>query len=221
MARESTVTQERVSAAAESIKANGGRPSSRGVREVLGSGSMGTILKLLQVWQSGQESRSIAIDDSVDAAISKAINNRVALAILEATAAANAALADLQAEAATVIAENERQAGDLEAMAAERAALTEKLAIITGRATQIEAEATRLAADLTQERNAAEQARIQLAKSELRLEASQEKNKGLESQLAVTKSELSIAVVNANNLAVEAAELRGHLAAVTGKVDVM
>lgn len=50
MAREASITFEQVAAAAEEIKNNGGRPNSRTVREILGMGSITTILKHLQAW---------------------------------------------------------------------------------------------------------------------------------------------------------------------------
>ena len=55
MGRDATITPDQVYAIADAIKAEGGKPTLRAVRERLGSGSMGTITKLLQGWKSGQE----------------------------------------------------------------------------------------------------------------------------------------------------------------------
>ncbi len=171
MARDATITQEQVSAAAESIKANGGKVGSRAVREMLGSGSMGTILKFVQVWQAGQERKSEAIDDSIDPAIVRAISNQIAAKVQEATANATASLADLQSETTTIIAENERQAAELDTVTTMLAKLTEQNAAQAGRIEQLEAEASRITSELVTERQAVEVARINLAKAELRLEA--------------------------------------------------
>jgi len=171
MARESTITFEQVSAAADSIETTGGKATSRAVRELLGSGSMATVLKLLQQRSTGQTRTSQAIDDTIDPSIARAISSQIAAKVHEATAATTAALAELQAETANIIAENEKQAVDLDNAATEIAAVTEHLSAMTGRAQQLEINATRTAAELVQERQAAELARINLAKAELRLEA--------------------------------------------------
>jgi len=171
MAREATITFEQVAAAADSIKAQGGKASARAVREVLGSGSMATVLKLLQQWQSGQVRQSASIDDTLDPSVVRAISNQIATRVQEATADTTARLADLQAEADLIIVENERQAVDLEAQAAELVVLHGQYAELAGRAQQIESDAARTAAELVAERRATEAARVELAKAELRLEA--------------------------------------------------
>jgi len=171
MAREATITFEQVATVAESIKAQGGKASARAVREVLGSGSMATVLKLLQQWQTGQARQSASIDDTLDPSIVRAISNQIATRVQEATADTTARLADLQVEANIIISENERQATELEAQAAELVALHGKYAELAGRAQQLDSEVARHLADLSNERTATEEARIALAKAELRLEA--------------------------------------------------
>ncbi len=171
MARESSITFEQVSTAADAIEAAGNKATSRAVREALGTGSMATVLKFLQQRIAGQARTSQAIDDTIDPSIVRAISSQIAAKVQEATAIATASLAELQAEAATIIAENERQAVDLENAAVELTSVNELLAAMTGRAQQLETDAARTAAELVQERQAAELARINLAKAELRLEA--------------------------------------------------
>lgn len=171
MARESTITQDQVAAAADNLKAQGTKPTARNVRDVLGTGSMATVLKFLQLWQGNQVRQSQAIDDTLDPSIGRVISNQIAAKVQEATADVTARLADLQAETDNVIAENERQAAEIEAQAGELAALQEQHAALVGRAQQIEADATRTTAELVAERQAAEYARVELAKAELRLEA--------------------------------------------------
>jgi chromosome segregation ATPase len=171
MAREATITLEQVATAADNIKAQGGKASARAVREVLGSGSMATVLKLLQQWQSGQVRQSADIDDTLDPSVVRAISNQITIRVQEATADTTARLGDLQAEADLIIVENERQAADLEVQAAELVALHQQYAELAGRAHQLESDATRTAAELVAERRATEAARVELAKAELRLEA--------------------------------------------------
>ena len=171
MARESTITFEQVAAVAESIKTQGGKATMRNVREALGSGSMATILKFLQQWQGGQLRQNQSIDDTLDPSIARAISNQLASKVQEATANANALLADLQIETDTLIAENERQATDMELQITELSAMQEQHAALAGRTQQLETDANRTAAALIAERQAAESARVELAKAELRLEA--------------------------------------------------
>jgi len=171
MAREPSITFERVAAAADNIKAQSQKPTARNVRETLGAGSMATVLKFLQQWQSGQVRQSQAIDDTLDVSIVRAISNQIATKVQEATADATAQLADLQSETDTLITENERQAAELENKAVELAALQEQHSALAGRTEQLEDENERQAAALLAERQASEGARVELAKAELRLEA--------------------------------------------------
>ena len=73
MAREATITQEQVNAAAEAMVGAGQKPTNRAILDKLGSGSMATVVKLLQNWKAGQVRASTAIDDVVDPDVAKAI----------------------------------------------------------------------------------------------------------------------------------------------------
>ena len=171
MAREPSITFEQVATAADNIKAQSQKPTARNVRETLGAGSMATVLKFLQQWQSGQVRQSQAIDDTLDVSIVRAISNQIATKVQEATADATAQLADLQGETDTLITENERQSIELENKAVELAALQEQHSALAGRTEQLEDENKRQAGALLAERQASEGARVELAKAELRLEA--------------------------------------------------
>lgn len=54
MASAAKISQQEVTAAADKIRATGIKPTARSVREALGQGSLGTVLRFLQVWQSEQ-----------------------------------------------------------------------------------------------------------------------------------------------------------------------
>ena len=54
MPREASITYEEVAAIAETIKAAGGKPNPRHIRERHGSGSLGTIHRLFQQWEASQ-----------------------------------------------------------------------------------------------------------------------------------------------------------------------
>lgn len=171
MARESNITFEQVAAAAESLKTGGNKATSRAIRDILGTGSMATICKHLAQWQSGQTRQTQAIDNTLDPAISRAISSYLATRVQDATATVTAQLADLQAEAAAIIVENEKQAAELDAQTTDLQNLQDQCAAYSGRILQLESDATRQATELAAERTAAEAARVNLAKAELRLEA--------------------------------------------------
>ena len=171
MGRESTITIEQVSIAAQNLQAQGIKPTSRGVLAIIGYGSMGTILKLLQQWQSNQSNKSKLIENSIDPAIASAINNTLATRIQEATAEVTIKLANLQIETDNIITENERQTHVIETQVIEHIELQAMLATSTGCIHQLELEAIRIKSELTAERQSAAAMRISLAEAELGLEA--------------------------------------------------
>jgi len=171
MAREATITFEQVAAIADEMKTRSQRPTARSIREALGTGSMATILKLFQQWQGTQARQSQVIDETLDPAIARAIGNHLSAKVQIAIAETSGRLADLQAEAEIIIAENERQSAEIESQANELATLQEQHTALVGRTQQLEADAQRTTNELVAERRAAELARVELAKAELRLEA--------------------------------------------------
>lgn len=210
MAREATITFEQVAAAADNIKAQGGKASARAVREVLGSGSMATVLKLLQQWQGGQVRQSDVIDDTIDPSVLRAISNQIATRVQEATSDTTARLADLQAEADAIIIENERQAIELDSQSAELTSLHGQYAELAGRAQQLESEAARMTVDLVAERRATEVARVELAKAELRLEAVPK----IEAEIEKIRAELVVERRATESVRVELAKAELRLEAV-------
>ena len=131
---------------------------------------MGTILKLLQQWQSNQSNQSKVIENSIDPAIASAINNTLATRVQDATAEVTIKLANLQIETDNLIRENERQFDVIESQLIEQSELQAQNATMAGRIQQIEIEANKTIAELSAERQTSEALRIALAKAELRLE---------------------------------------------------
>ena len=96
MGREATITAEQVNAAADGMKADGIKPTSRAIRERLGNtGSMGTINKLLQRWKSGQE-RQAATALTLPPMLQRAVLEFMDQELTAARAALEAELADQQ-----------------------------------------------------------------------------------------------------------------------------
>ena len=189
MARLATVTQEQVNAVADNIKASGGKLTSRAIREQLGAGSTTTILRYFQVWQGGQIRQSQVVEDVVDTEIINAISNQIARRIQEATSKSTSQIVDLQAEIADVMSESERQLSEIETQSEELSILQTQCSTYAGRVQQLELEAGRAVADILVERQAAETARIALAKAELRLEAVPR----IEAEILAVRSELLLA----------------------------
>ena len=173
MGRESTVTLEQVFATADKIKSEGQKPTVRAIRENLGGGSMGTILRFLGKWKEGQglASEQRTTDDSLDPSIARAISSVIAARIQAAIGEINGRFADLQSETSDLIAENEKQSEGISDYLQKIETQAEELAAGRGRIDQIEAELARA----REERDAKAQevgvAKTDLAKSLLRLEA--------------------------------------------------
>jgi len=171
MGREATITYEQVAAAADAMKAAGGKPTSRGIRERLGNtGSMGTVNKLLQAWKAAQE-RQVSATLFLPPVLQRAILDFIGQELSRAKAALEAELAEQQQEAADLAAENERQGADIEDKNDAAVALQATLATLQGRLGQIEIDLATARNDALREREAAEATRIELAKALLRLEA--------------------------------------------------
>lgn len=207
MARESTITYEQVATTAEELKAKGVKPTSRAVRDVLGTGGMATVLKHLEQWKSGQAKQSQVTDDAIDPSVARALNAHIYTKIQTATSEATARLADMQGELATVILENERQANEISDLTVEAAFHKEEGAKLAGQIEQLTTDLTTRIVELGAERQAAEQARIQLAKAELRLEAVPR----IEAEIEKVRAELDVERKSAAKAREEAAELRGRI----------
>ncbi|HEY8097008.1 MAG TPA: DNA-binding protein [Methylobacter sp.] len=204
MAREATITQEQVSAAANKIKGTGTKPTNRLVLEELGSGSMATIVKYMQIWKAGQEPQAQSINIDIDPAVSLAISNMLTRRIQDGTAEANAKIAELQTDLANVITENERQAAENERLASELAESQALAQAQSGQIEELKAASLRLeestAAAIEEatkqahsDAAAREAAQVSLAKAELRLEALPR----LESEIQRLRGELAIEAARA------------------------
>jgi DNA-binding protein H-NS len=170
MTREATITFEQVAAVAENIKNEGGKPTSRAVRERLGSGSMGTINRMLQDWKAGQE-RKIETALVLPAGLQRAMLDFMDLELNSARAQLRTELAEQQQEAADLAKENERQA---EKIARLEEAIEERISDCdqkNGEIAQLYKICDGLREEIARERLSAESARTELAKALLRLEA--------------------------------------------------
>lgn len=208
MARKATITQEQVNTAANDLVASGQTPTNRAVLDKLGSGSMATIVKLMQQWRSTQESGKAHVDEVLDVQVVRSIQNMLSIKIKEATAQKYSEIALLQNDLQNVITENEHQAILLEENDVQIFELQAQVQSQAGQIEQLEAEASRLRVQISEEIKLREAAQFSLAKAEVRIES-----------LPAILDELKEVRAEAKRKGEEVAELRGTLAAMNVKTD--
>lgn len=170
MPREASITYEEVAAIAETIKAAGGKPSPRQIRERHGSGSLGTIHRLFQQWEAGL-GRHAEGSVALPAPLQRAILDFVAHEVAAARANLEAKLADALVAANDLATENERQARRVDVLEDTSEVLRAEKATLTGKVAQLAADLDVTRDEAAQERRTAEATRTDLAKATLRLEA--------------------------------------------------
>ncbi len=170
MPREASISYEQVAAIADAIKASGSKPNPRMIRERHGSGSLGTIHKLFQQWEAGQ-SRQIEAALALPPALQRAILEFMDQELTSARAELESKLMDAQQAANDLAAENERQASQIETLETTVEDLQGEKATLAGRVSQLETDLASARDEAGRERQAAEAARTELAKAQLRLEA--------------------------------------------------
>ena len=170
MAREATITQDQVNAVADSIRASGTKPTARAVREALGIGSMATVLKFLQIWQ-GHQMQAAEAPITLPVSLQRSLVDWIGQEVATAKADLQADLVASQQANGDLINESERQASNIELQAVALETAQAESATLSGRLAQVESDLARAMDDVNGERQAAEQARTELAKAVLRLEA--------------------------------------------------
>lgn len=170
MPREASITYEEVAAIAETIKAAGGKPSPRQIRERHGSGSLGTIHRLFQQWEAGL-GRHAESSAALPAPLQRAVLDFVAHEVAATRADLEAKLADALASANDLATENERQGRRVDVLEDASEVLRGEKATLTGKVAQLAADLDVTRDEAAQERRTAEATRTDLAKATLRLEA--------------------------------------------------
>ena len=189
MGREATITYEQIAAVADAMKVEGLKPTSRAVRERAGgTGSMGTINKLLGRWKAGQErqiSAALVLPPALQRVLLEFMDNELTATrmLLEAE------LAEQLQEASDMAEENERQALESQEQTEAIELLRSEVASHKGRTSQLEADLAASRDEVARERSAAEQARTELAKAQLRLEAMPRLEADLEAVRAVLETQ--------------------------------
>lgn len=214
MPREASITYDQVAAIADAIKASGAKPNPRLIRERHGSGSLGTIHKLFQQWEAGQ-SRQIEAALALPPALQRAILDFMAQELATARAELEAKLLDAQQAANDLAAENERQGNHIEALETTVEDLQGEKATLAGRVAQLETDLASARDEAARERQAAEAARTELAKAQLRLEAMpilEKENERLQAALDAERTARTNAERQAATAEAKAAGLADRLA---------
>ena len=164
------ITFEQVAAVADAIAARGDRPTLRGVRAELGSGSMGTIQKHLAAWQ-GQRRQIVTSTATLPTEIQRVILSEIEREVDAARAELEADLAATKGDRDALADDNEAQAEQIEQQTARLDEIEATSQQQAGRIAQLESDLETAWQATERERGVAEQARQALAKAELRLEA--------------------------------------------------
>lgn len=170
MGRDATITQSEVNAVAERLNAAGAKPTARAIREALGSGSLATVLKFLQVWRAGQ-SRQAESPLALPPALQRSLLEFIAQEVATARLALETELAIAEQTSSDLVAESERQTATLDSQEREIEGLRAECAELRGRLAQLTSDLEAGRAALDEQRLAAQIARTELARQELRLEA--------------------------------------------------
>ena len=137
MPREASITYEQVAACATAILAGGGKPTTRALRAQLGRGSLGTIHRLQQQWQAGRQPAPEVLR-SIPVAVERAIRDFAANEAGLAKGECLEQLAESQAVANELAAENERQAAQIAELHQEVFELQTDKATQAGRLAQLD-----------------------------------------------------------------------------------
>lgn len=206
MAREASITQEEVNAVADRLRATGVKPTARGVREALGGGSMATVLKYLQVWQSGQV-RQAETPTVMPAGLQKALLDFIGQEVASAKVALETDLVASQQANGDLIVESERQASVIDSQEQEIEVLHEEKAELSGRFSQLTTDLDSAKKEAEEQRQAAEAARTEQAKLQLRLEGLPRLEAEIEKLRAALETERNARVASDQLAAVAAAKL--------------
>lgn len=206
MGRESVITQEEVNSVADQLRATGAKPTARAVREALGGGSMATVLKHLHVWQSHQV-RAPETQAVLPVGLQRALVDFIAQEVASAKVTLEADLVTAQQANQDLIAESERLAAALEREQSAVETLQADKAELSGRLGQLTKDLDDVRAEAAAQREAAEHARTEKAKLELRLEGVPRLEAEIERLKAALESERNAKVVAEQQAAVAQARL--------------
>jgi chromosome segregation ATPase len=206
MAREPSITQDQVSRTAEAIRDSGNRPTARSIRERLGTGSMATVLRLFNAWQESQV-RPAESPVALPVSLQKGLLDFVAAEVERNKAELYVELGTLKQANADLIIESERQALIADNLTMSLETAHGDKATLAGQLREIELDRDAARKEAAAERQAAENARTELAKAQLRLEAMPRLEKEIDTLRGEVDTQRTALTVAEKSAAVAAAKL--------------
>ncbi len=213
MARTSNITFAQVAQIADTMKAAGHRPTARAVRERIGSGSMGTVHKLLQQW-AGRANVESNDAPELPSSITSILMDFVQTQIAEACEPLTEELRAAKESADALAEENERLAAKINELEKE---VTEGIA---GRADAMaRADSFRSVSDRQQETIREQQKQLQALTLEVdRANRRAEKHEEAATELQTARETVIQATGEQNNAERKAAVLEAQLTAALDKI---
>lgn len=215
MARETTITFGQVAQIADTLKASGQKPTSRAIRERIGSGSMGTIHKFLQQWK-GKAAPDTEDTDApeIPSAVIKTLTDWIATAAAEATETASDQIDEMKEEAAQLAADNEQLNALIESMHEQLNDYRGEIGKLSGMIEANKAELKKASERDDQKTAALEAAQEQIHRAEERAAAAEEIRANLKTAQAKIEEQQQRAIEDARTIA----RLTAHLESATERV---
>lgn len=165
------ITCEQVAAVADALVGDGQQPTIRAVRERLGTGSPNTIHRCLTNWRAERPAPTPPPAPRLPDELQRALAEALERAAARAKADVEARLVETQAELADLAAGGEALEAERDALEEDVVRLTRERDELAGTVKQQNEELAERAREIERERLAAETARVEQAKGELRIEA--------------------------------------------------
>ena len=168
------ITYEQVSAVADAIIGEGSQPTINAVRDRIGTGSPNTVHRHLTAWRAARPQATVAAPE-LPASLTSAIAAEIERAAASARAEVESKLVQSQAEAAELANAGESLETERDELIEQVAELTTDRDTLAGKAEQQAADIKSQAERIEREQQAAEAARVDLAKAQLKIESSTER----------------------------------------------
>lgn len=168
------ITYEQVAAAADAIIGEGQQPTINAVRDRIGTGSPNTVHKHLTAWRATRPQAAVAAPE-LPASLTSAIAAEIEKAAASARAEVESKLVQSQQEAAELANAGESLEIERDELLEQVAELTTERDTLAGKAEQQAADIKAQAERIEREQQAAEAARVDLAKAQLKIEAGAER----------------------------------------------
>ncbi len=176
------VTFEQIAAVADAITGEGNQPTINAVRDRIGTGSPNTIHRHLTVWRAARPRATVTAPE-LPATLTAAIAAEIEKAAYSARAEVETKLVQSQAEAVELANAGETLESERDELIEQVTDLTTERDKLAGKAAQQELDIKVQAERIEREQQAAEAARVELAKAQLKIESSLEKLKEQTSEI--------------------------------------